>query len=1028
MALGPTLMLGPLYEIERTMQQMFDKYNDANAVTLQALKPSTNPPTGSGVAPSNAIRTYLSTVADQLYKFNVLKNTIESEKKTRKGLATALLVICLIMALVMAVLIIWLVIKPEFKAVKNSTTLKDYKIIVAVYHILLLVGGFISIFFIAITTYVKYANMYDMYYKTDGIFDDEAINDMLQMMRFHNYNRQTGSLVKMSGNNPILGYFVHVNQGVNVRYTFIPQESSNKNGLNQNQNTTPYLNTKKTFLFRINDRKHTLDDMTNINNWPNEFADRIPPFHKPGTRQILQHTGLFKKKLQKYDMYSQYSKISNAVSYFKNLLQINGGQNTSSDSLYNIRLTEAISSTIQSLSQFIIVRDIHPHKNFLASLDTTKKKTSITQYEFFKLFIDAPPPGSVCFAYYDAVTNNGYFLDENDCRQSVFVYSTITSSDANTSSVSMLKKTTNQTVLHLAISAQPMTQTFVNKFKNESLQGNEISHYSLYQTQINATNGTINTSSLPSTMQTLINKNSGPTTYYADILGTHPSRIDGPTPVEAVFVYRTIVNDIISQNAKPNLQNMYNSFREYLLEKCLQSYINIEPSGSVVFSRDMIEGIHEKLELSFGNLTYKLIRTFVTDLIAEVPVKMANYIQNEKELQGVDKSHAKYVSYEIFASTIRGMDQNYFMNVFMYNVEELRYTSAGLKKLYDKFNFGYDTHEKNQLMLEFVFYMLTIFGLMEGLRTAFNRTVGYHCDKFDIEAEIEQGTKEFNELPVKTDDVKRSHEKKVKALKSNIEQKKAWTVLVVCFICFSYLFVLSMLYAWKEHSRNVFSYNKFVLESNGNSIKINSEELFRDFEAKIKQNKLVSVYLTPPNTIASGDDDSLYFDLKNSAKTEDGKTVSVLQSEDFRPQYDKLISILDNFDKCNMLMDSRGQDLPFPLLETTMYFALIFIVVLLVVFISMVFKPYEHFIKYKNWRRIKQMLEKNIEVTSRSYGFDCHDDGVDKQVSYTAFLYVIAVITLIVGILFFTTIIQNSNQFTSALYASDLFKNFQCYS
>lgn len=85
MTLGPTILLPPLYEIQRNVQNIHEKYGSHMFLNVLDLDSDhQNQVRVWGGAPRAVVFGFLSLLSEQLFRFNMLKATIKEEERLKK--------------------------------------------------------------------------------------------------------------------------------------------------------------------------------------------------------------------------------------------------------------------------------------------------------------------------------------------------------------------------------------------------------------------------------------------------------------------------------------------------------------------------------------------------------------------------------------------------------------------------------------------------------------------------------------------------------------------------------------------------------------------------------------------------------------------------------------------------------------------------------------------------------------------------------------------------------------------------------
>ena len=372
----------------------------------------------------------------------------------------------------------------------------------------------------------------------------------------------------------------------------------------------------------------------------------------------------------------------------------------------------------------------------------------------------------------------------------------------------------------------------------------------------------------------------------------------------------------------------------------------------------------------------------------------------------------------------------------MKNLDTIRLTSAGLKKLHDRYNHGFAIEQKNNRMFEVSFYVLLCVGITEFIRLSIMRYIDFWCTNMGFDEELLEVESRYKINYDRDDRQTRDYkERELKKANEGINRSQVQStysmILYVSILFFIFIFAVSLLYAWKEKTRHVYNFNKFILETNGNKIVMDSDHVLYQIVNLITKDK--QFFFTSSSFTDSGDPDELFYALEKYAQIEKDNdiiwTMPIVKDKDHELQltYTKLIDIIENYKKCNILVDSRTQQLPFPLVDTILYILLLGTLIGLLIFAVFKLKPIEHYRNMMNWMHIKELLANNIDIEPSSFNFVCHENDDERKTSYDSIKLIVAIVIVILGILLSIVLFKNSSQVERNLYSSNLFSEMKCY-
>lgn len=1060
MALGPSILLPPLREIQQSIETIEQKYAGRMYLDVLSREEESRVAHMKG-APRSIVYNFLSQLSEQLYRFNILKSAISSQKGSKKSLITTLLVLGIIFVVLTAVVLLSLIIYPAFQ----KAEMIGFKLQYAYFGTLVLVFVAYSIFMMS-TFYQKYSKQYDLTHEVENTFNTEpSIQYLVSMMSPVDKNIHVDlakKQLRIEGTNPLLGFFLHQNRGLDVRYDFVPSSIvssdkrdnclGNRKSFNfSNKKKVPYVLTKDSLLSPSN-LPCTLMESSSDKLYVDPFV---------GKKNIVGNPYVLKKKLDKFDVYGQYDSINNAILYFDTIL--------SRDAMGTSPFQEQIRSDITDymkialdLSHIIITNNLSPSHGFLEQLPPERKKKLISREQFYVLCLNLP----VSYAFYDSTERTGYLLDENDLKGIVLAYMPHKNSvDSQLSSfrqndqkseknqnISLIKRyvTPNglsNPSLNIAVPALPGSSILQREFKplNDGGKGVLDQTNSAFEADIDIKTGSF-TKQYEDSFLTPRREKPLEAPDYKDLLDNVVASQSGDergkmTPT--MFVYRMKFLSYISQSRNSFLSETYDSLKDILSQHIVRKVGELDSTYNIEIDFKMEREVREYLEKQYGE-DFRFINNEIVDAMNEIPIMMGakrkeyqKQNQNEnKNNDGEQETSSKYITFDMFLVSIKSMKQEDFLNRFIKNLDTIRLSSAGLKLLHDRYNHGFAIEQKNNQMFEVSFYVLLCVGITEFVRLSIMRYIDFRCRNMGFEDELLE-VKSRYEINYDRDD-RQTRDNKTRELKKanegiNRSQVRATysMILYISILFFIFIFAVSLLYAWKEKSRHVYNFNKFILETNGNKIVMDSDHVLHHILNLITRDK--QFFFTSSSFTDSGDPDELFYSLEKYAQIEKDNdiiwTMPIIKDKDheLKLTYTKLIDIIENYKKCNILVDSRTQQLPFPLVDTILYILLLGTLIGLLVFTVSKLKPMEHYRNMMNWTHIKELLANNVDIEPSSFNFICHENDDEKKTSYDSVQLIVAIVIFILGILLSIVLFKNSSQVERNLYSSNLFSEMKCY-
>lgn len=1053
MALGPSVLLPPLQDIQRRIAFIDEKY--AGKMFLDVLiKEEEGRIAEMGGAPRSVVYNFLTMLSENLYRFNVLKSTISSEKDLKVGLMNAFLGIgvCVIGIIVFA--IVALLIKYIIRLSEQDKSSMEPIYFINLYYIFLTIalGGYAL--FMLIMFYKKYMKIYDAYYEVDNIFNSEpSIQHLISMMTIADRNFYVSAAsknIRCQGTNPLIGFFIHQNRGQDVRYDCAPST------LLARPQRNDCLGTRKSFNFSSRRNvpysltKESLLALKNIpcsNLQSNNNRIFVDPF--VGKSSIVGNSEVLKKKLDKFDIYGQFNTINNAILYFETILSRDAmGSSSFLDEIRN-EISDHMKLTFD-LSHIIITTNLTPSLSFLDNLPSQRKKELISREEFLILCKVLP----ISFGHYNTQNRTGYLLDENDVVDMVIAYSPHSGpsrddenrarGEGGIQNISIIKQNMtpnglSNPSLNIAISGLPPSSILESQFRPSQSKNHERSENIAFEADIDMSRGTMSKQYEDSYLvpRTTDPRNAPSYMELFNMNVTNQNASDRGRLMPVMFVYQITSESFILQSRSSFLSESYDILKDIILDDIVEKVGRVDSAFSIEIDTLMERDVRTHLEQRLGD-DFKFLATEFMDAMNEIVIKIGTRRREMIEMKRADPDDkiSKYITFEMFMIALQSMKQEEFLQKFVYNLDNLRHTSTGLKQMNDKFNYSFMVEEKNNIMLEVSFYFLVSIGLTELARFSFMRYVYHNCDDISLNDQLLDAKKRY-EVDMNDDDKKtrmakdrESKKAKEKILRSKIKSRNRM-ILYISIGFFIYILSVSLMYAWKEKSRSLSNYNKYVLETNGNNIVVDAEHALQNVIHLITVEK--QFFFLGEKYKETGDGDELFYVLNKHAQIDKGKDIiwtmpsEVDKEPAMKRTYLELINIIENYKKCNMLVDSKLGQVPFPLLDTITYIMLILILIGVLLFAVFKLTPRTHYKNILNWIHISKLMDEDVEIEPMSFDFVCHESDEKRKISYNAITLIVAIIIVILGVLLATSLFRNSSQFATKLYSSSLFADMKCY-
>jgi hypothetical protein len=218
------------------------------------------------------------------------------------------------------------------------------------------------------------------------------------------------------------------------------------------------------------------------------------------------------------------------------------------------------------------------------------------------------------------------------------------------------------------------------------------------------------------------------------------------------------------------------------------------------------------------------------------------------------------------------------------------------------------------------------------------------------------------------------------------------------------IFIVALIYSFYVKKRDVFNYNKDMIETNTSELKDSIHKL----EEKI-------IYLN--NKIPK---DQILSKITN---------IQDITDDDKFEMFAHIKNVVDKFEKCNFIMEASNIRLPFPYTEIVMDVFMLLVLVSAFLYIYTKLQPIEKISKIKVYNVMVEKTKSGINDKEFNDKLDinekCHDEDMDAII-YT--LKLIVFIFILVFLLFYATkLLASSSEFRGGLYNSNYFEESRCY-
>lgn len=1001
-----SVLLQPLYEIQNEIEEMQNHYK--SNVVLNVLDDNFNN-NRNIYAPKYSVLNFLNILSHNLYKFNLIKNNIQSEKQTKFILYLFLLIVSIIVVSSVCLLFNWGVLLPILTSAEH--VIIKIKISYALIRNFILAGTIISLFSFV---FAKENNKLKVKYQTNTIFSNEpSIQHLISMMMIKNNFLEKQS-IHISGCNPILGFMVHNNLYKNVTYEYIPSKQNSKY-----VHQSGCLDKKKMFKFNDNMKnpyKLTEDSLLNNENVPcylinNNDKKFVDPF-LGDNKNVLGNPDVFIKKIRKFDVYAQWNDYSEAYLYFNALMLSNNATNTFNKSLFD-KIKKNIIEVL-NINGIIILNHFYIPSTYLKTINNKNVVLQTSKHDFLKNTIEK----EFYIAYYDDENRNGYLFSKNDINTIVFLFSMNKKHSTNLTIIKSKENNNLNTYMNIGSFRLPNQQTISQNFNASISDVHDIQTLNSLQESSDQTqfvkfeatldeHGNIN-NIIDGTVEKSTSTNPPEYKLIMDKLQNKNNINSGN-----VFVYRLPLFEVVSQNMKSNLLTTLSKLKPYFFKKIPNIVYEDDPSMNFSFNDNTNIDILNALQAHLKN-NFKIVEQTYNDILTELPKHMKDKSKSIK-LNKNQTTDETFISLDEFKQALKNMNEKEFLDKFLKNLEIFRSSTSGLKFLHEKFSDGLRNQEVNKIMFEMFFYIVLSMGFLE-ICSYIGTSV--YPDYLCTNISFQEKEYEINKKNASQDDTNYNFKEEMKKLNADKNKYLSFIILKISLIFLVYCISCSVLYTWKEHSKSLYQYNRFVIEQNGNTIVRGTHAVFLFFIEKIKEGYFLQMNSEMFNSRFSGDIDEMYLLVHNLVTPNENKKINLSDSIDILSQYNLLVEILNSCYKCNYFVDIYNKDAPFPILDVLFDSFLIVGFLLLLVLAYFNFAPVKNMNNIIEWAYIKKLMTKDIKITPESYNFSCNDPGIDKTIAYNNLKYLVAAIIVIFAIVFALLLFKSTTTFNSSLFSS----------
>jgi hypothetical protein len=1005
MSYSSMLLVQPLYDAQKQIDTLYKKYK-TNVLEYNSS------PSPDGNAPKNAVIQYYTNMVDALNKYNIIKASIVNEKAIAVRQIVGLKVI-LKLILTIAVVIILLIVGFEFvKMFNNISTIFDIytktEIITNIYFFIVTLIIYSVLNSIVINPFVdSYMTKYDKIYNTNVFANSFAIKSIIDMMDIDttNVKRSSNGEVtigkKGSSSNPMMMWWLTKLKSLSLTFDYKPntvsvQAIKDQYCADKSQGVTTEESTEGVVGKEIDicstENKCIDGYVSNIKvdgkvnretimalYTPCDIGNHVQPFHTIEVDDIHSSKYLL-KEIQSYDKYDQINRLNKSMSYLKGLVLRKNDEDYQKITPEEKKTLESEIISKLQISYLII-------RNLSIPYEHSYEIKNISLNESIKLCLD---DDECCgFIYKGGVA---YIIKKY--HNIVFSYM----EEQNDDNIAFIKKDINTTAEIYSI--REPTIDNINKLFNYNVENvDKLSMYSYCVTNYSKTclNSTIFKAERDIGYDDLFKINSG---------------------IDSVlfYTYKTEFESIKNNNFKNNIKDTILYIKTYLIQQIKDLVSKADPSYGFRLVED---DVTLKIKDFYGD-DWLTVSSIMLDIINE----SNNEIITAQKATNVDE----FITFEKFSSKLAVLKQDVFLSKYIFNIDEIRFTSKSLYNLYKMYDYKQYTENNVNNTLISLFYVALGLGCIEFLRFCYNGYMDFKesdRNKYPIYYEAEDNGTTIVKWKFKKNDVKiidAGTENSNDKYKNNYYNSFSELLVKYSIFFLMFVFLISFFYAWVVKRREVYAFNTLISESNGDIIRNESNEIFSDYVTLLNEKSLFPL----KNGFVIGDtildDMKIEYIIQNSEASVDKEII--LGTFDLQPHYEKIKRIITSYDKCNYLLDGDIESVPFPALEFIMYLFLLIVALVAIIYMFHVIKPFEKLELVKILFGIRRILKNGGNLSDIDESI-LEDVDINTSTVTKLMLFILVVIAaLFVGILLYA----NTNSFKSSLYTSDLFRDRNCYS
>lgn len=680
----------------------------------------------------------------------------------------------------------------------------------------------------------------------------------------------------------------------------------------------------------------------------------VYPFRPSSGLSVVE----LKKELAAYDLYGQIRRLRDAIAYFKAILTKAGDMGVGSSMVLTVEAKEFILRKVIDiiLSGFTIVDDIKltSHHDWILTTSSSECHKSCLN-DLTCILSTFDKTNNVCRSFTkDSLKSQRFSYEPN-------------------SDNTLIKKVDGI----MSIEA---------KRANESL---------VDTTMCKDSNGCLEKFNMTDEVITYEQTVKGENVDYSSVLDSGKGSPDLTGKLYS-FTLTTSPSVIVTNKQKENFGDSIRSLKDYYMSLIVKTIVENDPTMTFSFTDEMLQRIIDQVSSKLG-VDSNVYENTIRDLMLEVPNILQTTFNEKRKSADGDAVLTKYVSYDRFVDKMSTMSKEEFITKFIYNLEEIRATSAGITHLNNSFNISDTLHSLKNEMTDLTMTSVIVVGTLVVLIVLVQQILSY----------------KKNPPAAKT----------VIAKWSNIMNIVIKVTVVAAFV----VVIWSMIYASKNKRDTKYLYNKQVLEKNGMIITNDAVGLLDNVYTGVVLTDRYKSRALPASVAQTPTPEQMFETLVKVS--EKSKTMMVSFSSVDPNNYElylSMINVIEAFDKCNSLVAASLSDYPFPVLDVTTYSIIIIVALIALAVILGQMQPISHLREIKKFNLLKSRINKSMVVDKNDIG--CFDTSQEMDEQLVLTLKLVGVALLIMFTIAFSQSLQtNSEMFAAGLFSSNLFANSECF-